>query len=58
MLNQPKFAVHQQTTKLFQQHWRHLKGNYDLNSAFENADELLDQKCTDSQSPYIAPQTF
>ncbi len=25
--------------KLFQQHWRHLKGNYDLNSAFENADK-------------------
>jgi hypothetical protein len=23
-----------QAAKLFQQHWRHLKGNYDLNSVF------------------------
>jgi hypothetical protein len=26
--------------KLFQQHWRRLKGSYDLNFAFENADRL------------------
>jgi hypothetical protein len=29
--------------KLFQQHSRHLKRNYELNSAFEKADRLLDQ---------------
>jgi hypothetical protein len=58
MLSQPKIAVQQQIAKLFQQHWRHLKGNYDLNSAFGNADRLLEQKPTDSQFHYIAPQTF
>jgi hypothetical protein len=45
---QLKFAEHQQAAKLFQQHWRHLKGNYDLNSAFEKADRLLEQKRTGS----------
>jgi hypothetical protein len=54
MLSQPKSAVHQQTAKLFQQHWRHRKGNYDLNSAFERADRLLEQKRTGSQFHYIA----
>ncbi len=49
MLSQPKSAVHQQATKLFQQHRRHLKGNYDLHSAFEKADRLLEQKCKGSQ---------
>jgi hypothetical protein len=34
------------TVTLFQEHWRHLKGNYDLNSAFEKADRLLEQKRT------------
>ncbi len=58
MLSQPKSAVHQQAGKLFQQHWRHLKGNYDLNSAFENADRLLEQKRTGSQFHYIAPPTL
>jgi hypothetical protein len=58
MLSQPKSAVHQQDAKLFQQHWRHLKGNYDLNSAFENADKLLEQKRIGSQFHYIAPLTF
>jgi hypothetical protein len=43
MLSQPKSAVHQQAAKLFQQHWRHLKGNYDLNFAFELADRLLEE---------------
>jgi hypothetical protein len=43
MLSQPKSAVHQQTAKFFQQHWRHLKGNYDLNSAFENADTITNK---------------
>jgi hypothetical protein len=38
MLGQPKSAVHKQAAKLFQQRWPHLKGNYDLNSAFENAE--------------------
>jgi hypothetical protein len=37
-VSQPKSAVHQQPAKLFQQHWQHLKVNYDLNSAFENVD--------------------
>jgi hypothetical protein len=31
-LSQPKSAVYQQAAKIFQQHWRQLKGNYDLNS--------------------------
>ncbi len=35
ILRQPKSAVHKQVAKLFQQHWRHLKGNYELNFAFE-----------------------
>jgi hypothetical protein len=34
--------------QVIQQHWRHLKGNCDLNSAFEKADRLLGQKRTDS----------
>ncbi len=29
MLSQPKSAVHQHAAKLFQQHRRHLKGNYE-----------------------------
>jgi hypothetical protein len=58
MLSQPKSAVHQQATKLFQQHWRHHKGNYDLNSVFENADRLLEQKRTGSQFHYFAPLTL
>jgi hypothetical protein len=41
MVSQPKPAVHQQPAKLFQQHWRHLKGNYDLNSRFQNADKSV-----------------
>jgi len=40
MLSQPKSVVHKQTAKLFLQYWRHLKENYDFNSAFENADRL------------------
>jgi hypothetical protein len=38
MFSQPKSAVHQQPAMLFQQHWQHLKVNYDHNSAFENVD--------------------
>ncbi len=53
MLSQPKSAVHQ-AAKLLQQHGRHLKGNYDLNSAFEKADRLLEKKHTGSQFHYIA----
>ncbi len=49
MLSQPKSAVPQQTAKLFQQHRRHLKENYDPNSAFENVDRLLEQKRAGSQ---------
>ncbi len=55
MLSQPKSAVHQLPAKLFQQHWRHLKGNYVLNFAFENADRLLEQKRTSSQFDYVTP---
>jgi uncharacterized protein (DUF1778 family) len=49
MLSQPKSAVLQQAAKLFQQHWRHLKGNFELNAAFENADSLLEQRHTGGQ---------
>jgi hypothetical protein len=55
MLSQPKSAVLQQPAKLFQQHWRHRQGNYDLNSAFKNADRLLEQKRTGSQFHCITP---
>ncbi len=58
MSNVKPAQVHQQAAKLFQQHWRHLKGNYGLNSAFEKADRLLEQKCTGSQFHYIGPLTF
>jgi hypothetical protein len=44
MSSQSKYAVHQQTAMLPPQYWLHLKGNYDLNSAFEYADKLLEQK--------------
>jgi hypothetical protein len=35
ILSQPNSAVHQHAAKLFQQQCRHLKGNYDLNSALK-----------------------
>jgi hypothetical protein len=54
MLSQPKSAVHQQTAKLFQQHRRHIKGNYDLNSAFENTDGLRTKAYRQSVSLYCA----
>jgi hypothetical protein len=57
MLSQPKLAVHQQSARL-KQHWRHLKGNYDLNSAFEKSDRLPEQKRTGSQFHFIVPQTL
>ncbi len=34
---------------------RTMAGNYDLNSAFEKADRLLEQKHTSSKFNYIAP---
>jgi hypothetical protein len=40
MLSQPKSTVLQQAAKLFQQHWQHLRGNSELNSAFEKVDRL------------------
>jgi hypothetical protein len=49
MLSQPKSAVLQQAAKIFQHHWRHLKGNFELNLAFEKADRLQEQKRTGSQ---------
>jgi hypothetical protein len=36
---QPKSAVQK-----VNRHWRHLKGNYELNSAFEKADRLLEPR--------------
>ncbi len=57
MLNQPRSAVLQEAAKLFQQHWRYLKGNYDLNSAFEKADRLLEQKRIGTQVHYNACAT-
>jgi hypothetical protein len=57
-LSEPKSAVRQQAAKLFQQHWRHLIGNYDLNSAFKNAKRLLEQKHTGSQLNYIVTLTL
>jgi hypothetical protein len=41
--------VLQQAAQLFQQHWRHLKGNYQLNSASEKSDKLQEQKRTGGQ---------
>jgi hypothetical protein len=58
MLSQPKSAVRQQAAMLFQQNWRHLKGKYAFNSAFEKADRLLEKKRTDSQFHSIAPITL
>jgi hypothetical protein len=58
MLSQLKSAVLQQAAKLVQQHWQHLKGNYDLSSAFEKDDRLLEQNRTDSQYHYIASLTL
>jgi hypothetical protein len=49
MLSQPKSAVLHQAAKLLQKHWRHLKGNYDLNTAFEKVDRLLEQRRTGGQ---------
>ncbi len=54
MLSQPKSAVHQQAAKLFLQHWRPLKGNNDLNSAFDNADRFLEQVYRQSILLYCA----
>ena len=58
MISQPKSSVLQQAAKMFQQHWRHLKENYDLNSALEKAYRLLEQERTGSQIHYIAPLTL
>ncbi len=44
-----KSAVHKQAAKLFQRHCRHLKGIVYLNSAFEKADRVQEQKRTGSQ---------
>jgi hypothetical protein len=58
MLSQPKSAVHQQAAELFQHTGGTSKGIYDLNSAFENADRLLEQKRTGSPFHLIAPLTL
>jgi hypothetical protein len=47
MLSKHKSAVHQQAAKLFQQHWRHLKGNYDLNSSNGNDIETKAERSFD-----------
>jgi hypothetical protein len=49
MLSQPKSAVHKQAARLFQQHCRDLKRIVYLNSAFEKADRVQEQKRTGSQ---------
>jgi hypothetical protein len=49
MLIQSKSAMLQQAAKLFQQHWRRLKGNNELNAAFEKANGLLEQRRTSGQ---------
>ncbi len=54
MLSQPKSAAHQQAAKLLLQYWRPFKRNYDLNSAFENADRLLEQAYRQPVSLYCA----
>jgi hypothetical protein len=54
MLSQPKSAVHQQAVKLFQRHWRHLKGNYDLNSAFGKGRQITKTKVSTVFSPNCA----
>jgi hypothetical protein len=56
MLSQPN--LHCTSRQVFKQHWRHLKGNYAFNSAFEKADRLLEQKRTGCQLHYIAPLTL
>jgi hypothetical protein len=38
--------------------WRFLKGNYELNYAFEKADRLLEHKRTGSQFHNMAPLTL
>jgi hypothetical protein len=53
--------MHHQAAKLFQQQlqeWQHLKGSYDLSSAFENAGRLIEQKRTGSKFQYIVPLTL
>jgi hypothetical protein len=57
MLSQPKSAVQEQAAKLFQQHWRNLKGIMTSILPLKNADRLLEQKCTGSQFHYIATLT-
>jgi hypothetical protein len=55
MLRQPKTAVHHQAAKLFS-YFNNTGGtSKGLNSAFEKADRLLEQKRTGSQFHYIAP---
>jgi hypothetical protein len=49
MLIQSKSAMLQQAAKLFQKHWRRLKGNNELNAAFEKANRLLEQRRTSGQ---------
>jgi hypothetical protein len=58
MFSQPKSAMQQQAANLFQQHWRHLKGSYYLNSTFEKGRQIQEQKRTGSQLHYIAPLTL
>jgi hypothetical protein len=46
MFSQPKTAVHQQTAKLFTKTMVTPQRELDLNSAFEKADRLLEEKHT------------
>jgi hypothetical protein len=49
MVSQPKSAVNKQAAKLFQQHWRYLKGDCEPQFCLWKADRLLEQKRTGSQ---------
>jgi hypothetical protein len=58
MFSQPKTAVHQQTAKLLKKTMAAPQREIYLNSAFEKADRLLEQKRTGRQFHYIAPITL
>ncbi len=53
-----QFAVHQQAAKLFQQYWRNLKGKYDLNSAFEKDDRLIEKSVPASEKFQNQPRSL
>jgi hypothetical protein len=58
MFSQPNSAVQQQAAKLFQQHWRYLKGIITSILPLRKADRLQEQQRTGSQFHCIAPLTL